>query len=140
MNDVRTVHDGRVVIALVIPADAPADGVRFITPPSYPFQVGILVHKNGTVLEAHGHKKLKIEMDVFQEILVVQSGRVAVALYGLQAQLLETVELQAGDAILFVDGGHGIRMLTDARILEVKQGPYPGDALAKVLIRRALSP
>jgi hypothetical protein len=134
MSDITTIKDGEHVIALVIPHDLPADGVRFITPQSYPFQVGLLAHKTGTVLKAHGHKKLKIETDVFQEILVIQSGLVAVDLYGLALQPLCSVELRAGDAILFVDGGHGVRMLSDARILEVKQGPYPGDKLAKVHI------
>jgi hypothetical protein len=134
MSDVKTISDGAQVIALVIPGDLPAEGVRFITPQSYPFQVGLLGHKTGTTLKAHGHKKLKIETDVFQEILIIQAGRVAVDLYGMQLQPLCTVDLQAGDAILFVDGGHGVRMLSDARILEVKQGPYPGDKLAKVFL------
>lgn len=134
MSEPRTIRDGEEVIAILIPGDLAADGVRFITPQSYPFQVGVLGHKAGTVLKAHGHKKLKIETDVFQEILIIQSGRIAVDLYGMQHQLLETVELGPGDAILFVDGGHGVRMLTDAKILEVKQGPYPGDKLAKVFI------
>lgn len=134
MSELRTICDGDEVIAIVIPSDLPAEGVRFITPQSYPFQVGVLGHKAGTVLKAHGHKKLKIETDVFQEILIMQSGRIAVDLYGMQHQFLETVELGPGDAILFVDGGHGVRMLTDAKILEVKQGPYPGDKLAKVFI------
>lgn len=134
MREVRTIRDGDEVIALVIPHDLPVEGVQFLTPPTYPFQVGLLGHKAGTVVKPHGHKKLKIETDVFQEILIVQSGRIAVDLYGRQDQLLETVELGPGDAILFVDGGHGVRMLTDAKILEVKQGPYPGDHLAKVFI------
>jgi len=134
MSDVRTIRDGDEVIAIVIPADAPAQGVRFVTPQSYPFQVGLLAHAAGVALKPHGHRKLKIETDVFQEILIIQSGRVAVDLYGMRSQMLETVELGPGDAILFVDGGHGVRMLSDARILEVKQGPYPGDKLAKVFI------
>jgi hypothetical protein len=134
MSDITTITDGDQVIAVVIPHDLPAEGVRFITPQSYPFQVGLLGHKAGTVLKAHGHKKLKIETDVFQEILIIQTGTVAVDLYGLKLQPLCSVELRAGDSILFVDGGHGVRMLSDARILEVKQGPYPGDKLAKVFL------
>ncbi|NLF39256.1 hypothetical protein GX586_07410, partial [bacterium] len=83
---------------------------------------------------AHGHKKLKINADIFQEILIIQKGTVDVDLYGMNLQPLATVTLHAGDAILFVDGGHGVRMKTEARILEVKQGPYPGDRLAKVFV------
>lgn len=134
MSGTRTIHDGDAVIALVIPHDLPANGVQFLTPATYPFQVGVLGHQAGAVVKPHGHKKLKIETDVFQEILIVQSGRIAVDLYGMRQQFLETVELGPGDAILFVEGGHGVRMLTDAKILEVKQGPYPGDKLAKEFI------
>ncbi|MCX7847883.1 MAG: hypothetical protein N2595_07640 [bacterium] len=134
MSELRTIRDGEEVIAIVIPGDLPAEGVRFVTPQSYPFQVGVLCHKAGTVLKAHGHKKLRIETNIFQEILIIQSGRIVVDLYGMEHQFLESVELGPGDAILFVDGGHGVRMLTDAKIIEVKQGPYPGDKLAKVFI------
>ena len=134
MSELQTIRDGDVVIAIVIPHDLEAQGVKFITPQSYPFQVGLLAHPPGTVLKAHGHKKLKIETDVFQEILIVQKGTVQVDLYGMQLQFLTSVTLHDGDAILLVDGGHGVKMHSAARILEVKQGPYPGDKLAKIMI------
>ena len=134
MKDVQTIRDGADIIAIVIPRDCPAEGARFITPLSYPFQVGVLTHPAGTTLKAHGHTKLRIETEIFQELLVIQKGSVDVDLYGLQHQFVCSVTLEAGDAILFVDGGHGVRIGTAARILEVKQGPYPGDANAKILI------
>jgi len=134
MSDIRNICDGETVIAIIIPHDTPAEGVKFVTPQSYPFQVGLLVHKAGTVLKAHGHKKLKIEANIFQEILIVQSGCIEVDLYGIDNRGLDTVTLRDGDAILFVEGGHGIRITEPSRILEVKQGPYPGDKLAKVFI------
>jgi hypothetical protein len=34
--------------------------------------------------------------------------------------------LRAGDIAIAVGGGHGFRMLEDTVLLEVKQGPYPG--------------
>lgn len=130
--DVYDVLDGDTVIAKVIPAGTPVDRIRFLTPPEYAFQVGLLRHPTGHTIGAHAHRKLRIETDVFQEFLYVQYGLVQVDLYGQKGNLLATVEIAKDDAILFVGGGHALTMLKESRILEVKQGPYPGDKLAKV--------
>ena len=132
MRELQTICDDHNVIAILIPSDLPVEGARFISPDDYPFQVGVLTHRAGSVLQAHSHAKIKIETDIFQEILILQLGRMEVDLYGLENQFLRSVVLEPGDAILLVDGGHGVRMLADSRILEVKQGPYPGDKAAKV--------
>ena len=134
MKQLQKIYDGEQLIAIVIPRGLEVQGVKFITPKNFPFQVGLLAHSAKTELKAHKHKKLKIETDVFQEILIIQSGVVVVDLYNMANKLLTSVELKAGDSILFVDGGHGVRILEEARILEVKQGPYPGDANAKIFI------
>jgi len=36
------------------------------------------------------------------------------------------VILKAGDSILLARGGHKVTVLEDAKIIEVKQGPYAG--------------
>jgi hypothetical protein len=36
--------------------------------------------------------------------------------------------LHAGDVILLAYGGHGFEMLEATEMIEVKQGPYAGDA------------
>ncbi len=36
--------------------------------------------------------------------------------------------LQTGDVILLVSGGHGFVVLEEVEMIEVKQGPYSGDA------------
>ena len=40
-------------------------------------------------------------------------------------------ELGPGDFLLSLTGGHSFEVLEDVRLIEVKQGPYPGDAYAK---------
>lgn len=130
-TDVFDVRDEAQVIAIVVPAGSPVDRIRFLTPPDYPFQVGLLRHPSEHHIAAHSHTKLRIETEIFQEFLYVQEGRVRIELYGLGGNFLQAVELTRDDAILFVDGGHALTMLEPTRILEVKQGPYPGDAMAK---------
>ena len=39
--------------------------------------------------------------------------------------LIRTILLE-GDVILLLGGAHGFRMLEDAVLLEIKQGPYTG--------------
>jgi len=134
MSQPQKVFDGEHLISIIIPGDIEVHGVKFITPKDFPFQVGFLAHPAKTEIKAHSHKKLKIETDVFHEFLIIQKGRVEVELYGIDNKSLTSVVLNAGDSILFADCGHRLRMLDDARILEVKQGPYPGDANAKILI------
>ena len=41
---------------------------------------------------------------------------------------LKSEILHAGDVILLAFGGHGFLMLEDSEIIEVKQGPYAGEA------------
>jgi hypothetical protein len=36
--------------------------------------------------------------------------------------------LEAGDVILLVKGGHGFEVLETLNMVELKQGPYAGDA------------
>ena len=44
-----------------------------------------------------------------------------------QQSYLESRELNAGDVILLVKGGHGFEVLKELDMIEVKQGPYAGD-------------
>ncbi len=134
MSQLQNIFDDKQLIAIVIPKDLEVEGSKFITPLDFPFQVGLLAHPAKTELKAHSHKKLKIETDIFQEVLIILTGKVEIDLYGMDNKLLTSVFLDAGDSILFVEGGHGVRIIDDARILEVKQGPYPGDAEAKIFI------
>jgi len=39
---------------------------------------------------------------------------------------LKSVILKPGDSILLARGGHEVKILQDAKIIEVKQGPYAG--------------
>lgn len=41
---------------------------------------------------------------------------------------MERVILEAGDTILLVSGGHGFTVLEEVEMIEVKQGPYSGEA------------
>jgi hypothetical protein len=48
--------------------------------------------------------------------------------YSEAGAYLESRELGAGDVILLIRGGHGFEVLEEIEMVEVKQGPYIGDA------------
>lgn len=120
-------------VALVFRKDIKADGVKFLTPPSYTLQLGLIEHQAGKVVKNHIHRKdIKYNVDTTQEFLYIVKGKVKVHLFSDDWEPLEDVILTAGDFILTVSGGHGLEVLEKCKIIEVKQGPYPGDKEAKV--------
>jgi hypothetical protein len=60
--------------------------------------------------------------------LFIRSGRVRLDLYAPESrEYLESRVLEAGDAVLLAQGGHGLTMLEESELIEVKQGPYAGE-------------
>jgi hypothetical protein len=121
------------LIAIVFYKEIKANGVRFLTPEDYTLQLGLIEHPAGKVIKNHINRQdIKYKVDTTQEFLYIEKGKVVVKLFSEKWDLIEKVTLNAGDFILFVSGGHGLEILENARIIEVKQGPYPGDKLAKI--------
>lgn len=117
--------DGRT-IAIVVKAGFRKNGVNFISKKEFPLQLGISGYKEGDKIKPHFHINKKVSVNKVQEVVYIESGRAIVNLYGANGDKFKSVELSAGDIIFFVDGGHGFEMLTDTKLIEVKQGPYFG--------------
>lgn len=98
----------------------------FLTPNDFKQQVGYIVYPAGGVIPRHVHKPLERRLVGTSEVLVVLSGRCEVDVYNDARGLVGTWELNQGDIMIMVGGGHGFRMLEDTVFLEVKQGPYFG--------------
>ena len=121
------------LFALVFRKTLKADGVRFLTPLNYPMQIGVLDHKKGKKVGLHRHSDLKYKVNTTQEVLYVERGTARVTITDRAWRPLGTVTLTKGDFVLSVDGGHAVDIAKNTRIIEVKQGPYPGDTKAKIL-------
>ncbi len=121
-------------IALFIPHDFSATGHNFLTPPAMPFQVGINFYPLGAVIDPHRHNAVDRKIASTMELVVVRKGKVRVVLFDNSERVITTVELVAGDSILFVAGGHGLTFTEDGELLEVKQGPYSSREQDKTLL------
>ncbi len=114
------------IIAIVVRDAVEIDGINFFSPPEFSQQLGLISRKKDYIIKPHIHKRVPREVSVTQEVLHILSGRIEITLYGKNKEKIKSVELKAGDTILLASGGHGIKILDDAKILEVKQGPYSG--------------
>jgi hypothetical protein len=102
------------------------DQTTFLTPAEFKQQVGFVVYPQGGEIARHIHRPLERHLIGTSEVLVLQRGRCLMDIYNDGRELVATRELQAGDVMLMVGGGHGFHMLEDTVFLEIKQGPYSG--------------
>ena len=100
------------------------NGVNFFTPKKITQQVGILNHKKGHKINPHIHFKNPRKIIYTTEVLIILKGRVRVDFFNKQKKYLFSKILSRDNIVIFVKGGHGFEILQDAKIIEVKQGPY----------------
>ncbi|GFI19314.1 hypothetical protein IMSAGC009_04494 [Lachnospiraceae bacterium] len=122
------------LLAVVIRNNYTCEGIDFITPNEYSQQVAYMHHPDGKVIEAHIHNLVHRNVVMTQEVLVIKRGKLRVDFYDDYEDYLESIILSAGDVILLISGGHGFTVLEEVEMIEVKQGPYSGDADKKKFI------
>lgn len=106
-------------------------GTVSITSPDQPLQVVTHNRAKGEYTKAHNHTPKERIAKNLQECLIVLKGKIKVDLYSPSNSLFKSISVSPGEAILFVGGGHGVRILKDTQFFEVKNGPYLDD---KILI------
>lgn len=111
-------------LCYVIRAELTPDVTTFITPPEFKQQVGFVVYPAGGEVQRHLHLPLERHLVGTSEVLLVRKGRCLLDVYDDTKELVASREVKAGDLVLMVRGGHGLRMLEDTLFVEVKQGPY----------------
>jgi hypothetical protein len=128
---IETIARDGVVLAYLARGGSAPSRTTFLTPDECNLQVGHVVYPAGGEIARHMHLPLVRQLVGTTEVLVIQHGRCEVDIYSDDRQVVATRELGAGDILIAVAGGHGFRVLEDTVMLEVKQGPFPGDALVK---------
>ena len=113
-------------LTYIIRREAIPESTTFLTPPEFKQQVGFIVYPaNGEVMR-HSHRQLERYLVGTSEVLLLLKGKALIDVYNDKRELIATRDLNEGDLILMIGGGHGFRMLEDTIFLEVKQGPYMG--------------
>lgn len=128
MVGIELIKKKEKMIAMIIRNEYTCDGVDFITPNEYSQQVAYMHHPEGKEIKAHIHNLVHRNVVLTQEVLMIKKGKLRVDFYDDYEDYLESCVLNAGDVILLISGGHGFTVLEEVEMLEVKQGPYSGDA------------
>lgn len=123
----RVVHENKL-LAIIIRSDYRKDGIEFFTPNDFSQQLAYMNRPLGYKIEPHIHNKVQREVFYTQEVLFIKKGKVKVDFYDNERNLVNTIIVQTGDVILLASGGHGFEMLEETEMIEVKQGPFAGDA------------
>ena len=124
----ETILDNQVVLAIILRASFFREGIHFFTPNDFSQQLGYMNRPAGYVIPPHVHNPVSRQVQFTKEVLYIKSGRVRIDFYSDDQQYLHSKVLNQGDVILLSFGGHGFEMLDNAEIIEVKQGPYAGEA------------
>jgi hypothetical protein len=125
---VESIFDNGRLLAIIVRTSFRSDGIEFFTPNEFSQQLGYMNRPQGHVISPHVHNPVAREVQFTKEVLFIKSGKVRVDFYDDNQNYLESRILNQGDIVLLAFGGHGFEMLEASEIIEVKQGPYAGDA------------
>jgi hypothetical protein len=129
MDDaIELVKSGDQILCYIIRNDLSPRETMFVTPSDSKQQVGFIVYPAGASIKRHIHRPLERHLVGMSEVLVVRSGRCRIDLYDSAKEPVTSRDLNQGDVVILVGGGHGFQILEDTILLEIKQGPYLGAA------------
>jgi hypothetical protein len=120
-------HNGEL-FAMILSGRFSEPGVHFFTPNNFSQQLAYMRHPVGKVIAPHVHNPVARQVHYTLEVLVLKKGRLRVDFYDNARVYLESRVLEAGDTILLATGGHGFEVLEEIEMLEIKQGPFVGEA------------
>ncbi len=125
---IKHIDHGGKVLAILLRVDHKNEGIHFFTPNDFSQQLAYMCRPKDYIIPPHVHNAVPREILFTKEVLFIKSGKVRIDFYDDEQNYLESRLVFSGDIILLAYGGHGFQMLEDSEIIEVKQGPYAGEA------------
>jgi len=123
---VDTIRSDGSVVAIIVYRDhhIEENKIEFLGPKEFILQVGYMNRPPGYQVIPHIHNPVHRETFGTQEVLFIKEGVVEIDFYSFEQTYLESRKLSSGDIVLLAGAGHGITVLEQAIIVEVKNGPY----------------
>jgi cupin fold WbuC family metalloprotein len=98
---------------------------QWFTENEWGLQVAGCSYNKGKEFAAHKHIFRERVYEYTQEAVIVIQGELLVTIYNREKELISAFHLKAGDMGLFLQGGHGYKVLEDNTIYyELKNGPF----------------
>jgi hypothetical protein len=121
--------------AEIIRKEAKVSQTTFFSDLNCSFQFGIMAHKAGFFEKPHTHFSVIREIKNMQQMFFVKKGIIAVIFFDDEGNEFEKVILRSGDSICLVDGAHAIKVIEDSECITVKQGPFLGSEIDKIILK-----
>lgn len=121
---IETIWDDGEVVAMIIYKDYEVEGIKFLSPEDFSLQLGHMRRPAGYQVVPHIHNPVQRHSIGTQEVLFIKSGEIRIDFFSFEQIFLESRTLSSGDIILLAGAGHGIEVLQEAVIVEVKNGPF----------------
>tara|TARA_Y100000748_G_scaffold303796_1_gene310233 strand:+ start:953 stop:1345 length:393 start_codon:yes stop_codon:yes gene_type:complete len=96
----------------------------FATDNEQDLQVAKFDLKKDTEILRHIHLEQERKILSTSEVIIITKGEMVVDIYSEELEHLYSDSLNQGDILALFGGGHGLKMSSDCRFIEVKQGPY----------------
>jgi hypothetical protein len=97
----------------------------FVSSESQSLQLGVAYYPKNHLAPAHTHEHAVSEAK-YEEVIHLIRGRMRVDLYTKDKVKFSSFNMRSGDTVHLVSGGHGFKMLSPCKCIEIKQGPYHG--------------
>lgn len=126
MEGIEKIYCDEKFLGFILRKNYHNTGIQFLTDDQTPQQLGYMNREKDYVIVPHVHNNVPRTVEMTQEVLIIQSGKVRVDFYDDGKKYLESRIAYEGDIVYLGYGGHGFKMLENSEIVEVKQGPYCG--------------
>lgn len=127
MIKTEKIIDNGVTLAMIIRSEDWQEGLNIVSADEDFQQVVFWGYQKGHKLPAHIHLDSPRQALKTQEVIFVRQGELRADIFTADEKLFASVQLNAGDTAVFLNGGHGYEILQDnTKVLEVKNGPYLG--------------
>jgi hypothetical protein len=100
------------------------NGINFFTSKEATQQFGFMKHKKNHIIKPHKHNKRLTRILRTTEVILLLKGTLRVDFYNNKYKYLFSKKINEKDIIMLIHGGHGFKVLKNAEMIEVKQGPY----------------
>ena len=124
---IETVEHNSKIMAIIIRSSYTSQGIEFFTPDDFSQQLAYMRREKGYLIEPHIHNSIPRTVNYTNEVLYIKSGKLRADFYNDNKDYLKSMILSKGDVILLASGGHGFKIIEEAEIIEIKQGPYAGE-------------
>ena len=122
----KFIHEN-ILFAIIVRNDFHREGINFMTDGKQSLEMAYMSHPAGHIIKPHKHIPLERVTYNTQEVLFLKSGKLRIDIYSNDNNFVGSRELNGGDWIILLSGGHGFEILEPCILFEVKQGPYGGE-------------